>query len=74
MLEEIKLPYQYHPIDIDKRHQHSDDYLSINPNGKIPAIIDPQGPKGKPITIFESGAILIYLAGVTVSSSHDAMT
>ncbi len=68
MLEEINLPYQYHPININEGHQHTDDYLSINPNGKIPAIIDPQGPNGRPITIFESGAILIYLAEKSGSS------
>lgn len=68
MLEEVNLPYQYHPININEGHQHTDDYLSINLNGKIPAIIDPQGPNGRPITIFESGAILIYLAEKSGSS------
>jgi len=62
MLEELELAYQYHPIDISQGEQFTDDYLAINPNAKIPAIIDTDGPQGKPITIFESGAILIYLA------------
>ncbi len=62
MLEELELAYQYHPINISQGEQLTDDYLAINPNGKIPAIIDTDGPQGKPITIFESGAILIYLA------------
>jgi GST-like protein len=62
MLEELGLDYRYHPIDISQGEQHSDKFLAINPNGKIPVIIDPDGPEGKPITIFESGAILIYLA------------
>ena len=62
MLEEIGQSYQYHPINIAQGEQHSDKFLAINPNGKIPVIIDPDGPQGKPITIFESGAILIYLA------------
>ena len=62
MLEELGLDYRYHPIDISQGDQFSKDYLTINPNAKIPAIIDSDGPQGKPITIFESGAILIYLA------------
>ena len=62
MLEELEIDYQYHPINITQGEQHSDKFLAINPNGKIPVIIDPDGPQGKPITIFESGAILIYLA------------
>jgi len=61
-LEEMALPYDAHKIDITKGEQHTPDYLKINPNGKIPAIVDPNGPDGKPISIMESGAILIYLA------------
>lgn len=65
MLEEIGLPYNVHPIDISKGDQHTPEYIAINPNSKIPSIIDSDGPDGKPITMFESGAILIYLAGKT---------
>lgn len=61
-LEEMELPYEFHRINIRAGDQHSEAYRKINPNGKIPAIIDPEGPDGKPITVFESGAILIYLA------------
>ena len=61
-LEELALPYKTHPIDIGKGDQVKPDYLAINPNGKIPAIVDPDGPDGKPMAVFESGAILIYLA------------
>lgn len=62
MLEEMKIPYRYHPIDINNNEQFTEAFLKINPNGKIPAIIDSDGPNGEPITIIESGAILIYLA------------
>lgn len=62
MLEEIGLPYQVHPIDISQGDQMKPEYLVINPNNKIPAIIDTEGPGGKPLTLFESGAILLYLA------------
>lgn len=65
MLEEIGLPYEPHLIDIGKDETWTPDYLSLNPNGKIPAIIDPDGPGGKPIGLFESGAILLYLAEKT---------
>lgn len=65
MLEEVGLPYRVHAIDIMKGEQHRPDYLAINPNGKIPAIVDPDGPAGKPFTLFESGAILVYLADKT---------
>ncbi|MDA8229963.1 MAG: glutathione S-transferase N-terminal domain-containing protein [Magnetospirillum sp.] len=65
MLEETALPYIAHPIDITKGEQCTPDYLAINPNGKIPAIIDQDGPDRRPITVFESGAILIYLAEKT---------
>ncbi len=61
-LEEMGLPYEAHKIDFAKDEQHSPEFLRINPNGKIPAIVDPTGPDGKPLTVFESGAILIYLA------------
>ena len=61
-LEELKLPYEAHRIDIMEGDQKQPAYLKINPNGKIPAIIDPSGPEGKPLAIMESGAILLYLA------------
>ncbi len=62
MLEEIGLPYEAHTVDFGKDEQKSPEFLSLNPNGKIPAIIDPDGPGGKPLGLFESGAILHYLA------------
>ena len=65
MLEEIGLPYEPHFIDIMKDETWGPEYLSLNPNGKIPAILDPDGPGGKPLALFESGAILIYLAEKT---------
>jgi GST-like protein len=65
MLEELGLPYKVHSINIGKGDQFTPDYVAINPNSKIPAIVDPEGPDGKPITLFESGAILIYLADKT---------
>jgi GSH-dependent disulfide-bond oxidoreductase len=65
MLEEIGLPYNVHRIDISKGDQFTPEYVAISPNSKIPAIIDPDGPDGQPITMMESGAILIYLAGKT---------
>jgi GST-like protein len=65
MLEECGLPYRVHPIDIGKGDQFKPEFVAINPNSKIPAIIDPDGPEGKPFTLFESGAILVYLAGKT---------
>ncbi len=64
-LEELGLPYVVRPIDITKGEQHAPDYLRLNPNGKIPVITDDEGPGGKPITLSESGAILLYLAGKT---------
>jgi GST-like protein len=63
MLEELALPYRVHPINIGQGEQFGPEYLKINPNGKIPSIIDPEGPGGEPITMMESGAILIYFAG-----------
>ena len=65
MLEEVELPYQVHPINIAKGDQLKPEYLAINPNNKIPAIIDSDGPGGKPLKLFESGAILMYLAEKT---------
>ena len=63
MLEECGLPYTVHAIDIGAGDQFRPDFLAISPNNKIPAIVDDEGPDGKPIAMFESGAILIYLAG-----------
>jgi GST-like protein len=63
MLEECALPYNVHRIDIGKGDQHSPEFLAISPNGKIPAIVDTEGPDGQPMPLFESGAILVYLAG-----------
>src|SRR3979490_3286639 len=65
MLEEIGLPYEVHLVDFNKDDQKTRDFLSVNPNGKTPAIIDPNGPGGKPLGLFESGAILQYLAEKT---------
>jgi GST-like protein len=62
MLEETKLPYKEHFVDVWKGEQYNPDFIKVNPNSKIPAIVDHEGPGGKPITIFESGAILMYLA------------
>jgi GSH-dependent disulfide-bond oxidoreductase len=62
MLEEIGLPYEPHLVDFDSNDQASPEFRSLNPYGKIPAIIDPAGPGGAPLPLFESGAILIYLA------------
>jgi GSH-dependent disulfide-bond oxidoreductase len=65
MLEEIGLPYEPHLVSFDTGDQLSPEYLSLNPNNKIPSILDPDGPGGKPLALFESGAILIYLAEKT---------
>jgi GST-like protein len=65
MLEECGLAYKVHKIDISKNDQFAPAFVAINPNSKIPAIVDPDGPDGKPISVFESGAILIYLAEKT---------
>jgi GST-like protein len=65
MLEEIGLPYEAHYIDIGKDESWTAEFLALNPNGKIPAIIDPDGPGGRPLPLFESGAILLYLAEKT---------
>jgi GST-like protein len=61
-LEELALPYEPHLVSFERDDQLSPEFLSLNPNNKIPAIIDPQGPGGKPLALFESGAILVYLA------------
>jgi GST-like protein len=62
MLEECGLPYRVHAVDIGAGEQFDPDFLAISPNNKIPAIVDPDGPEGRPISLFESGAILLYLA------------
>lgn len=65
MLEECALAYRVLPIDITRGEQSSPEFLAVNPNAKIPAIVDSEGPGGRPITLFESGAILFYLAEKT---------
>lgn len=65
MLEETGLPYEPHRVEFARNEQRSGEYRSVNPNNKIPAILDPHGPHGQPFTLFESGAILIYLAEKT---------
>ena len=65
MLEEIGLPYEVHKVSFDTHDQTTPEFLSLSPNNKIPAIIDPYGPGAKPLPLFESGAILIYLAEKT---------
>ncbi|MEO8460993.1 MAG: glutathione S-transferase N-terminal domain-containing protein, partial [Dokdonella sp.] len=62
MLEETGLAYEPHVVDIMKGDNNTPEFLSLNPNGRIPAIIDPDGPGGVPLALFESGAILLYLA------------
>ncbi|MCG8510671.1 MAG: glutathione S-transferase N-terminal domain-containing protein [Rhodospirillales bacterium] len=62
MLEELGEPYKVHPIDIGAGEQFDPEFLKISPNNRIPAIVDPEGPGGEPLRLFESGAILIYLA------------
>ncbi|MCU0983321.1 MAG: glutathione binding-like protein [Acetobacteraceae bacterium] len=64
-LEEMGLPYRVHVIDITKDEQFAPAFLKIAPNNKIPAIVDPEGPHGRPVSVFESGAILLYLAEKT---------
>jgi GSH-dependent disulfide-bond oxidoreductase len=64
-LEEIELPYEPHLVDFAKDEQRTPEFMSLSPNGKIPAIIDPNGPGGVPLGMFESGAILLYLAQKT---------
>ena len=65
MLEECGLKYRTHPVNIGQGEQFAPEFLAISPNNKIPAITDPDGPDGQPISLFESGAILLYLAGKT---------
>ena len=65
MLEETGLPYEVHRVNFETNDQTSPEFLSLNPNNKIPAILDPNGPDGKPLALFESGAILMYLAEKT---------
>ena len=65
MMEECELEYKLHPIDISTDIQFSEGFVKINPNSKIPAIVDPDGPNGRPFTVIESGAILMYLAEKT---------
>lgn len=65
MLEECGLPYRVNAIDITQGEQFAPEFVAINPNSKIPAMVDPEGPDGWPMTLFESGAILLYLAGKT---------
>ena len=65
MMEECELEYKIHPIDISTDIQFSEDFVKVNPNSKIPAIVDPDGPNGRPFTVIESGAILMYLAEKT---------
>lgn len=65
LLEEMGLPYEVHRVDFGSNDQLSPEFLSLNPNNKIPAIIDPDGPGGQPLALFESGAILVYLAEKT---------
>ena len=62
MLEETGLPYEVHRVAFDTKDQFTPEFLSLSPNNKIPAILDPNGPDGKPLGLFESGAILVYLA------------
>lgn len=64
-LEELGLPYEAHKVSFETNDQMSPEFLSLNPNNKIPAIVDPDGPGGKPLALFESGAILLYLAEKT---------
>ena len=65
LLEELGLPYEVHRIDFGKDDQHTAEFLSLSPNNKIPALLDPDGPGGEPLGLFESGAILLYLAEKT---------
>jgi GST-like protein len=64
-LEEMGLPYEVKPVNISNKEQFEPAFLAISPNNRIPAIVDPEGPGGKPISVFESGAILLYLAEKT---------
>ena len=64
-LEEMALPYVVKIVDLSKGQQYDPEFLKISPNAKIPAIVDPDGPNGRPVSVFESGAILIYLGEKT---------
>jgi GST-like protein len=74
MLEECGLPYRVHAVDIGAGEQFDPAFLAISPNNKIPAIVDPDGPEGRPISLFESGAILLYLAGKTGKFLPESVT
>jgi len=74
MLEECGLPYRVIPVDIGAGDQFTPEFLAISPNNKIPAIVDPDGPEGKPYSLFESGAILVYLAAKTGRFLPDAIS
>jgi len=74
MLEECGLAYRAHPVNIGTGDQFKPEFLAISPNNKIPAIVDPDGPEGKPISLFESGAILLYLAGKTGKLLPESIT
>ena len=65
LLEELGLPYEAHRVAFDRNDQLTPEFLSLNPNNKIPAILDPDGPGGQPLALWESGAILVYLAEKT---------
>jgi len=65
MLEECGLPYSVHKVNIGQGEQFKPEFLALSPNNRIPAILDPDGPDGKPLSLFESGAILVYLSGKT---------
>ena len=71
MLEEIGLPYEAHLIDFGKNDQLTPEFIALSPNNKIPAILDPDGPGGRPFALFESGAILVYLAKNPASSCRE---
>ena len=72
-LEELGLPYEAHRVSFDSLDQMSPEFLSISPNNKIPALLDPAGPGGQPISLFESGAILVYLAERPLTSSRQTL-
>ncbi len=74
MLEECGLAYCAHPVNIGAGDQFKPEFMAISPNNKIPAITDPDGPEGKPISLFESGAILLYLAGKTGKFLPESVT